>query len=494
MRWWWLVASLLWSLPAQARWLEAETPHFVLYSDGTEPALREYALLLEDYDGLLRALTGTKAEESRNKLRVYLVRGPVALREVRNVPNTVAGMYVASPGGTAAFAIRRGSGGEYGIEGEDVVLHEYAHHFMTQYYPYGYPAWYVEGFAEYLMTAEFTPTRIELGRFSANRGIWLTQGDWISAEALLTKRPGELRGEERAMFYAQAWLAVHYINRTPGKLQALRNYLLALGEGKPLAEAFTTAFGTDFVGFQRTLKRYIGGKMTYTAFDRIAAKAPPPIAVRALPASADELLLPLANLRAGVGGEWEESRLAQVRRAAARYPDDAFAQRVLALAEAQIGDPKAAIAVTDRLLARDANDAEALLAKATALVEQARDGPDDRALLSQARQHFVRANKATPNQVPILFGYALAQLASTRPNKNILDVLLLAHELAPQVDQIGLLTAYAAMRQGDFVGAEKLLKPIAFSPHGGDLAAAAARMLEGARARRVEEPPSQPGR
>ena len=424
---WLVVALLLWAWPAQARWLEAETPHFIVYSDGTEPRLREFALLLEDYDALLRVLTGTRTEASPTKLRVYLVRGPAAIREVRSVANTTAGLYVAAPGGTAAFAIRRDSGGEFGIEGEDVVLHEYAHHFMTQYYPFGYPAWYVEGFAEYLMTAEFTPTRIQLGRFSPNRGAWLTEGSWIPADALLTKRPGELRGDQVAMFYAQAWLAVHYINRTPGKLAALRAYLTAIGKGAPTEAAFIQAFGTDFTGFQRELRRYVGGRMTYTAFDRFAAKAPPTMAVRALPAAADELLLPLANLRAGVGSEWREKRLTQVRAAAARFPGDAFAERVLALAEAQIGDPAAAIAVADRLLVRDAVDAEALLAKATALMAQARDAPgDDRPLLAQARQLFVRANKAAPNQVPILFGYAQVQLASAPPNRNVLDVLLLA--------------------------------------------------------------------
>ncbi len=495
MRWVVGIALLLWGWPAEARWLEAESPHFIVYSDGTEPRLREFALLLEDYDGLLRALTATKAEPSPNKLRVYLVKGPAALRQVRDVANTTAGMYVAAPGGTAAFAIRRDSGGEFGIEGEDVVLHEYAHHFMTHYYPYGYPAWYVEGFAEYLMTAEFTPTRIEIGRFSANRGVSLTHGSWIAAETLLTRRPDELRPDQRAMFYAQAWLAVHYLNRVPGKLAALRQYLTAIGNGTPTADAFQTAFGTDFAGFQRELKRYMAGKMTYSAFDRRAAAAPPPVSIRALPASADELLLPLANLRAGVGPAWREERLAQVRTAAARHADDGFAQRVLALAEAQIGDPAAAIAVADRLLARDATDAEALLARATALMAQARDAPgDDRPLLAQARQAFVRANRAAPNQVPILFGYAQVQLASGPPTRNVLDVLLLARQLAPQVAEIGLLTAHVAMRQGDFAVAETLLRPIAFNRHGGELATVATRMIEAAKARQVAEPSAGPNR
>jgi tetratricopeptide (TPR) repeat protein len=490
MRWVWGIAALLaWAAPAQARWLEAETPHFTVYSDGTEAKLREFARLLEDYDALLRLLTGTPAEAAPTRLRVYLVRGPGALREVRDVPSTVAGMYVAAPGGSAAFAIRRDSGGEFGIEGEDVVLHEYAHHFMTQHYPYAYPAWYVEGFAEYLMTADFSPTRIEIGRFAPNRGIWLAQRQWISAEDLLTKRVGELRGDDRAMFYAQAWLAVHYINRTPGKLAALRAYLKALGAGTPAPEAFRAGFGTDFAGFQRELRRYAGGRMTYTAFDRAAAAAAAPLTLRALPPAADDLLLPLASLRAGVGERWKAERLAQVRRDAARHPGDAFAERVLALAEAQLGDPAAAIGVADRLLARDPADPEALLAKATALAGQARDAADPRAALAQARQHFVRANKAAPNQVPILYGYALAQLQGGRPNRNILDVLLLCRRLAPQVTEIGLLTAHVAMTQGEFEAAENILRPIAYNPHGSELAAAAMRMIEAARQRRVEAPP-----
>lgn len=48
------------------------------------------------------------------------------------------------------------------------------------------------------------------------------------------------------------------------------------------------------------------------------------------------------------------------------------------------------------------------------------------------------------------------------------------------------------MRQGDFDVAEKLLRPIAFDPHGGELAAAATRMIDAARARQVAETPASP--
>jgi len=43
---------------AQAKWLKAETPHFVLYSDGSEGNLRALAGDLEEFDALLRASHG----------------------------------------------------------------------------------------------------------------------------------------------------------------------------------------------------------------------------------------------------------------------------------------------------------------------------------------------------------------------------------------------------------------------------------------------------
>lgn len=487
----WLLGLLLWSVavPAQARWLEAETPHFRVYSEGSEGKLREFALLLEDYDALLRDLTGTRTEPSPNKLRVYLVRGSGQLRQIRDVSSDVAGFYHAAPGGIAAFAIRHDTPGPFGLESEDVLFHEYAHHFMLQYFPYSYPAWYAEGFAEYLMTAEFRPDRVEVGHFAANRAYGLVNRPWLPADKFFTGRPGEFRGEHAALFYGQAWLAVHYINRTPGKPQALRAYLRDIGAGTPAAQAFQAAFGTDFEGFQKELRRYLKGRMTYSALARTGS-ASPPIDIRRLPPSADDLLLPLAHLQAGVGKRWAPERLAQVRRDAARFPDDAFAQRVLALAEAQIGDPAAAIAAADTLLGRDANDVEALFAKGWAQLALARRPTSDtERLLAQARATFVRAHKVAPTHVPTLFAYAAAQMAGRPPSKNATEVLFLANSLAPQVAQISLTAAYAALHNQRFEDAATLLKPIAYHPHGGRLAQVAAAMLEAANARRSVPPP-----
>jgi len=156
-----LVAGV--GLPASARaeWLKAESRHFVVYSDGGESGLRAYVTMLEDFDGLLRLYHGRAAgaEEADRKLDVYLVRTSDQLRRVYpDAPKTVAGFYSASMADIFAVAIRKSDG-----LSEDTVLHEYVHHFMLQHYPGAYPAWLVEGYAEYFMTAEIEDRKILVG-------------------------------------------------------------------------------------------------------------------------------------------------------------------------------------------------------------------------------------------------------------------------------------------------------------------------------------------
>ena len=77
--------------PASTRWMEARSANFILYSEGSEKALRQSIVLLEDYDRLLRTLTGTNAPPSRSPLKVYLVDSPAKMQQVADVPPRAAG-------------------------------------------------------------------------------------------------------------------------------------------------------------------------------------------------------------------------------------------------------------------------------------------------------------------------------------------------------------------------------------------------------------------
>ena len=83
---------------AQAKWLKAETPRFILYSNGSEQTLREYAVKLEDYDTLLRAFFGLNPEGlPARKLEMYLVADTLDIRRLSpGVSDSLGGFYSAS--------------------------------------------------------------------------------------------------------------------------------------------------------------------------------------------------------------------------------------------------------------------------------------------------------------------------------------------------------------------------------------------------------------
>jgi hypothetical protein len=65
-------------------------------------------------------------------------------------------------------------------------------------------------------------------------------------------------------------------------------------------------------------------------------------------------------------------------------------------------------------------------------------------------------------------------------SEEVLDVLIQAHLLAPQVDEIRFNLAIHLLNARRYRDAATLLGPIAFNPHGGDTAVRARRYLESA--------------
>ena len=56
-----ILALLILAIPAaaHARWLEARSPSFTVYSESSEGDLRDAVERLDDYDRFLRQMTGT---------------------------------------------------------------------------------------------------------------------------------------------------------------------------------------------------------------------------------------------------------------------------------------------------------------------------------------------------------------------------------------------------------------------------------------------------
>jgi hypothetical protein len=482
------------STRAEAAWIRAESDNFIVFSESRESRVREQIAQLEDFDRLLRMLTATAAPPSQSKLNVYFVRGRDELNAVRPVAPNVAGFYTASPEGVLAVVDETLNSGE---NNNDILFHEYAHHFMLQYHPAAYPPWYVEGFAEYVMTARIHPDRMEFGHYNRGRAYTLSdRQNWEPWERILfPAADGRAAAVDSGRFYAQSWLLVHYLVRDEGRRQSLRRYFAALGRGEEPRAAFTAAFGTSLPDLGRALRRY-PDEMTFTRGSRATAAAAPAIAVTRLPPSADDLLLARAALRAGVPKALRDPLLARIRRHAARHADP-FAKRVLAQAEVLYGDPAAAEPVLDALLQTAPADAELLYLRGLRHLIAGRADEGRRAEeYRRAASWFVRAHRADENHFPSLYRYAQSLSLGSRYNsENTQNVLLLAAHLAPQVSEIRLSAARLLLARDKFEEAQTMLTPLASSAHRSGAAAEAARLLDLARRRQrpsESEPQADP--
>lgn len=472
MIWRLLLACFALAAPAAAAtWRVAETDNFRVYSDGSSKALTEQAAILEDYRALLETLTTKKADDAPTpKLDIFLVGRLAEARPFGDAPVNAAGFYSANPGRIAAYAEREG------ILGRTVLLHEYAHHFLLASGAAAYPAWYVEGFAEYFMTAEFAPDRITFGKFNENRAIWLVRGTWLPLEKILARNFKRTDRDDTAMFYAQSWLLTHYMFRAEGMQPKLRAYLNAVTGGADPVAAFKTHVDPDLSGFQRALRSYLQSrKLTYSRFDR-PTRTPATVKVTVLPASADPMLLQLAALEFGVKYGNEATALASVRAYAAKFPGDPLAQRTLAYAELRYGDRPAAARLIDTQLAASPGDPSLLRWRALAGLP-AKGAASDEARKA-ARKLLVKAFAADPDDWRTLMLYTELAEPFARPlSDNDLDVLLRARELAPQVGNLSVMTAVALARDDRLADAARALEPIAYAPHGGGAAAFAAQAM-----------------
>lgn len=473
-----LTLALL-ALPVAAdTWTVAETEHFRVYSKGSSVVLTQRAAVLEDSRALLAALTTRKDVSAfEPKLDIFLIPAIGDSRPFGRMSKGVAGFYSSDTGRIAAYAI------EADKSAEQYLLHEYAHHFMLgSLGTVAYPAWYVEGFAEYFMTARFEPTRIEFGDVNKGRASWLVYADWLPLDKLLSGKFNRRNGDDVARFYAQSWLLTHYLFRTPGMPAKLDAYLRAVAAGGDPVEAFKTTINPSTTAFQRILENYLErSKLTYSKFDR-SPKTPASVVLTQLSPAADPMLLQLASLEFGLPKDERDKALAKVRESAARYPGDPLAERTLAFAEMRYGNQAAAIEKLDRLLAASPGDAALLRWRGEAALPQ-NSGPVSAETMKAARIYLARAFKADPNDWRTLYLYAMLENPFDNKLKApTLDVLLRAHQLAPQVDEIGMSSALALARADRLPEAAAKLQPIAYSPHAGSTGEAAAALLPLARA------------
>lgn len=469
----WFVVTVGGSAFAET-WTKAETSHFVVYGNGDVGGLRKAAENLEAFDDLFWTLYGLDSPaQGGSKFKVYLVSGGLAdLRRVSpDISAGTAGFYLASPEETFAIALR--------ADDQSIVQHEYVHYLMLRHFPSTYPAWFVEGYAEYLMTADIKERSADVGKPDERRQYTLTNEKWLPWSDVLGGRVYDIPEAKRLAFYAQAWLLTHYFYADPGRTPQLEAYIAAIAKGENSVDAMTRATGLSPQALDKAMRFYYAGASHYREIDR-SKRPKAQVAITTLPPSA-ELMLEDLDVRTGVPDAAKADLLATIRSKAARHPGDAFAELALARAEIALGDPPVGAAILKKRLAANSTDVDALLLEAQRLMKVGDADPVQRqALYDQAGGLLVRAFQADPTRYQTLFAFARTRVLDPHyPSDNALQALLMSFNLGPQVADIRLETARALIIRGKKAEATAILTILANSPHGGASAKAAKAMLDG---------------
>ena len=460
--------------PAQAKWLRADTDNFIIYSEGSEKSLRDFGGKLERFDATLRLRFGLSNEKEPNRLTIYLVERAADAGKLTagRLGPSIAGFYSPDPEGSYAVSNREATVFKGTPEWQQTLFHEYSHHFMRRYVPAAFPAWFIEGFAEYYSTADFTKEgNAEIGKPPYGRAYGLLEMPKIPAETLLFQRPAAMKNSgQMDVYYGRAWLLTHLLYNDPARAGDLADYIAALNTGVEAKKGATDAFG-DLAQLDRDLNAYLKKRLTY----RTSAQPMPvagAITIAAL-SPADDAMLPLQLERKSASGN--EERLVSVRdglaKLSARYPGDADIWYELAMAEWDRGDEKrdaaAARAAVDKAVAIEPKHVRANVLLGRIMLAAVREQDDPAAAdWSAARKPIILANRTSPDDpVPLYAYYESFADQGIAPPAIAIDGLARSFQLAPENGQARISYAFALANQGKFDRAIGLAKTIAFDPH-----------------------------
>lgn len=470
------MAAALIATVAEARWLRAETDSFIIYSEGNEKSLREFASTLQRFDIALRLLLEVKEQGESNRLPIYLLAstGEVAKLYTGSRSSSFVGFYRTERDGSFAVSHRENGGRSRGTSAsQETLFHEYAHHFMKRYRTGAYPAWIIEGFAEYYSTIDFDRDgRALIGKPAYGRQYGLVQLPQIPVETLLATDPHSLKTVGQVdVYYGRAWLLTHMLFHDAPREGQLVAYARAINAGTEAGQAARQAFG-DLDQLDKDLAAYLRRPLNYR-ITKDAIPVPTNISVTALPPGEDAVI-PL--------------RLARL---SARPGDDSLAVRdsLLSLTKAHAGD--AAVwfeyAAAEWALDKDARDLAAVRSALDRVIAIKPDHVRGNVLLGElsmheldtqgdysdaswekAREPVALANRTDPDDPLPLYVYFQSFIDQGKiPPDIAIQGLEQAFRLAPENIEMRVAHAFALANRGQFTSAIRLAQSIAFDPHMG---------------------------
>ena len=492
-------ASLALSAPAHADWYRASSEHFLIYSEQNPDKLRQFAENLEKFDGAVRAVRNMDDLPLSQGNRVTIFR----LADVKDVQRLagdksgfIQGFYKGRASGSVAYVSRgeASNADRFAYTGSNIshqspntnagestiFLHEYAHHLMMQDLAVPYPEWLVEGFAEFMSTAQFEKDgTVGIGLPATHRYAGLLLGQQLPLETLLAGTYDKITIEERESIYGRGWLLAHYLTFDPSRKGQLSSYLAALAHGTAPLDAARQNFG-DLKKLERDIDNYLQrSTLPYLKVSGAALNFRP-IQISRLSAGSSAVVPMLAEIENGVSASEADALARKVRAVEALYPGDELVETTLAEAELDAEHPQAAEAAADRAIKINSRDSDALVLKGRAIEAEGEKAPaaSRHALFEQARATFIAANTIDAEDPEPLMEFYLAFVREgIRPTDNAIAALHYASDLAPQDLGLRMNSAMQYLVAGKGAEARRALIPIAYDPHAASYARVALQMM-----------------
>lgn len=420
--------SVMFSTIAYAKPIEAKSDNFILYGNLGEGSARSLLTELEDYRAaILQRMGASQIGPEIIPVRIYIADGS---KEIEKITGSVGagGVYKTNLEGPV-FVLNSRSGFSRGKRARAIAFHEYTHHLIASFSNTTYPRWFNEGYAEYLSTFKTNKQgHIIIGQPDQDHASALKNIKWFPMDRLLSAvrnypYPNDNSRNTRlaqSIFYAQSWLAVHYIQSTPGYSQKLSTYINMLNQAKTPENAFETAFGLSPEQFGKELKTYYK-RNRYLSItvklpeDRVQSKVTMRDLSRAEMAyhSAEAI----RHFQAKISGFEKAKNYYEIA-----STDPSLVARVN-LSKAQflgsLGKLDEASALIDTVLATQQNNTDVQRTAGMLWLSQNDEGdvPDSQKI-QKARKALIRAMQLNPDNIPAHYYYARSFLKSTgKPSK-----------------------------------------------------------------------------
>jgi len=296
---------------------------------------------------------------------------------------------------------------------------------------------------------------------------------------LLSGHYDKITGEERESIYGRGWLLAHYLTFEPTRKGQLEAYLAAMARGTDPLAAARQSFG-DLSKLQKDLEAYLHrSSLPYLKIPASALHVNP-VSVTPLSVGASAVIPLLAEVKNGPSKDEAEGLATKIQAVETQFQGDPLVEETLSEAELDADQAGAAETAADRALRINPRDTDAMVLKGRAIADRAEKatGPERHALFDQARSLFIAANRIdTEDPEPLMEFYRAFVREGVSPTANAIAALHYASDLAPQDPGIRMTSALQYLSEGKVADGRRALAPIAYDPHGGDLAQTARQVL-----------------